>query len=453
MCDPTRVAPSVLSGEDGAISRRSVLIALGGLAAVGVGGASWFTATRYGAAAPPHEGVLALTGGRVLSGTGLEPLDRATVVIRDGTIVAVGADAEVQVPVGARTVDLAGRTLLPGLIDLHVHLGFPDLERGEDLGLRQMPGYVLDLARHVPGVRRDLLEHGVTAVRSLGDEFAWVTELRRFIDEGELEGPRLFAAGPVLTTPGGHPVVTFGVDPDSDGVRVPRTPDEARRRVAELTDGRDAVDLIKVVQERGDERRRMEPFAPEVLAAIVDAAHDAGRRVTAHWGTLEDLTDVVAAGVDGLEHVEARGALDGWPDGVVADLVARDVTLTPTLAVTEVAISADDHRQLRRRVGEFHAAGGRVVAGSDAGIPGVPFGAGLHRELELLVDAGLAPVEALRAATSTAAAVLGSDDIGAVEPGRAADLVVLEGDPLGDIGAIRDVALVLRDGRLVVDHR
>lgn len=110
-------------------------------------------------------------------------------------------------------------------------------------------------------------------------------------------------------------------------------------------------------------------------------------------------------------------------------------------------------RQMCRRVEEFHRAGGVVVVGSDAGMPGVRFGTGVHREMGLLVESGLSPLEVLKGATSQAATVLATDQIGAIEAGKAADLVVIDGDPLDDIGAIREVVMVFRDGRLVVDRR
>ena len=113
----------------------------------------------------------------------------------------------------------------------------------------------------------------------------------------------------------------------------------------------------------------------------------------------------------------------------------------------------DVMQALRQRVNEFHAAGGRIAVGSDAARPGVRFGAGVHRELELLVESGLAPRQALQAATVDAARVLGTDHLGAVAVGRAADLLVVRGDPTTDIAAIREVGLVFRDGRLVVDRR
>jgi enamidase len=423
-----------------------LLAAAGALVASG----TWYLATLYTVEAAPGE-QLALTGATVLVGQGLEPRRGHTVLLRQGTIAEVG-DAVV-VPPTATRIDLSGYTLLPGLMDLHVHLGAPELAAGETPGLLSTAGLVLDSARFAPGKRRALLAHGVTTVRCLGNDHAWVTEMRRLLRDGELEGPRLFAAGPLFTTPGGHPVATlFAGQGDTSGfVRLPATPEDARRDVQALSSGDGRVDLIKVVQDRGRAGRALQPIDPAVLRAIVDEAHTQSLPVVAHWGTLQDLEDVLAAGVDGLEHVGR--VLEGWPPGAVRALVDRGTALTPTLGVMAVKLPPETMRELGRRVAEFHAAGGRVVVGSDAGMPGVAFGPGVHREMELLVESGLTPQQALRAATSEAARVLRVSHIGAIAPGRAADLVAVEGDPLRQIQAARNVVLVFRDGRLVVDRR
>jgi enamidase len=301
------------------------------------------------------------------------------------------------------------------------------------------------------------LEHGVTTVRNLGDEHHWITDLRRQIEDGTLEGPRLFVSGPLFTTAGGHPIVTFGADPNSDLVRVPSTPEEARSMVHELAVGHDRVDLIKVVQDRGGPRQALEPIPPDILKAIVTEAHANRLPVVAHWGTFADLDELLAAEVDGLEHVDSRDLLDGWPEDLLSELVERDVPITATLTVSEAALPPDVMPDviatLQQRVREFRDAGGRIVVGSDAARPGVLLGSGLHRELELLVASGMTPREAMRAATVDAAQVLGTDHLGIIAAGRAADLLVIDGDPTSDVAVAREPLLVFRDGRMVVDRR
>jgi enamidase len=197
----------------------------------------------------------------------------------------------------------------------------------------------------------------------------------------------------------------------------------------------------------------LEPIPSNILNAIVTEAHNNSLPVTVHWGTLEDLEDALNAGVDGLEHLESRDLLEGWPKEPLALLVEHNIPITPTLVVMENVIPPETHQKLRQRVGEFHSAGGRIVVGSDAPINGVSFGAGVHRELELLVESGYTPQEALKAATSEASKVLRTDDIGAIETGRAADITVVNGNPLQDIKATQNVVMVFRNGRLVVDKR
>ncbi|MFL1439784.1 amidohydrolase family protein, partial [Nocardiopsis protaetiae] len=343
---------------------------------------------------------VALTQVTALVGDDLAPAD-GTVVIEGGRVAAVGA---VPVPAGAREVPLPGCTVLPGLVDTHVHLGAPD-GRGPLALLRALADHL----RFQPGRRRAFLAHGVTTVCSLGDENAWVHDLRRRTADGVLAGPRVRIAGPLFTAPGGHPVATVGAAPGDDWVRVPGSPDQAREQVAALAGGEDPVDVVKVVQDRGDPARRtLEPIAPPVLAAITEEAHRHGVPVVAHWGTLPDLAELLEAGADHLQHLEPRGPLAGWPADLLEAMVERGVTLAPTLAVTEALLDAGTARTLRRRVLEFHEAGGTVLAGSDTGMPAVRPGAGLLREIELLAACGLGPAEALAAATTGPARTLGA---------------------------------------------
>lgn len=431
-----------------------------------VGGTGAYYATRYSGSAP-QSGWLALQQATALVGTDLEPVPGATVLVRDGQIVEIGAG--VDVPDGAQIVDVSGATVLPGLIDMHTHLGFPDIDPGEEFGLGDYPGYLWDLARYLPDVRRTLLEHGVTTIRALGDERDLVLEMRDRIARGELEGPQMFCAGPVLTTPGGHPIATFGIPADSDAIRLPGSPEDARRIVTELAEADDVVDLIKIIHERGFADDPFDPHEAHVLRAIVETAHDYGLPVTAHCGATVDIQSALDAGVDGIEHLYLRDAVSTqaetretialeWPEGMLAQMVDGDVTLDPTLIAVVERNAAQDpdmipsRDRIRERLVEAQQAGVRIIAGSDAAVPGIPFGAGLIEEIESISAAGLGEHEALKAATTHAAQALRSDQVGVLEAGRTADILVLAGDPLTDIGALRQVRSVYRDGRLVVDE-
>lgn len=449
------------------VTRRRLLwaggILAGGAVAVAAGGATAYNVTRF-PGGEAHSGWLALRGLTALTGPDLEPVADVIVLVQDGRIVDVGSRLEI--PDGAAILDAPGATVLPGLIDMHTHLGFPPIDPDGGLGLSDLPGYYWDMARYLPGGRRDFLANGVTAVRSLGDELTWVHELRQQVENGTLEGPRVFFAGPTLTTPGGHPISTFDVPADSEGIRLPGNPAQAQAIVAELCEGEDRVDVIKVIQESRTADRPLTPHEPEVLAAIAAAAHDLGVPVTAHCGTVTDLAQAVGAGFDGIEHLSLRDptapwdevtqtAAMGWPEGLLDQMAAGGVALDPTLLV-ELGDPADqppERAQLAERVYsrllEAHRAGVAIIAGSDAAVNGIGFGSGLVREVQAMGAVGLSNRAALRAATAEAATALGSDQVGVLEPGRAADLLIVEGDPLADLRALSDVLAVLREGRVV----
>lgn len=428
--------------------RRLVLYPLLVLTVLVVALVAWVQLTMFRAPDPSTQ-PLALTGVTALVGPGLNPVANATVLVENGVVSQVGPSDRVQVPAGARVERLAGRTVLPGLTDSHVHLGMPS-----GAGPLSLPMAVVEYFRYAGPRREAYLENGVTSLRDMGDDPEWILDLRRQVRQGQLAGPRVFAAGPVFTTPGGHPVVTIGLGVDNPTVGVPATPQEARSMVRALTTGSDPVDLVKIIHDRGDPAyQALDPIPVPILRAIMQEAHAHGRPAVAHWGTPQDLTELLDAGIDGLDHLEPRGVGAGWNPVLLRRMVAQRVTLAPTLAVTEPKLDATEHAKLRQRAKEFADAGGRVVAGSDAPMNGVGFGDGLIRELELLVAAGLTPRQALLAATSTPAELLRTQEAGTLAPGRPADLLVVRGDPLADLAAVRQVELVVRGGTPVVDNR
>src|SRR5699024_1145364 len=357
------------------------------LVAVTLGSFIYVMTTRYPQQSAPA-GPQALVGATVLHGPELEPHADSTVLVQDGIIQQVGEPSDVEIPDAATVIDLQGRTLLPGLIDMHVHLGTPGTGARSELQI--VARSIIDGVRHAPDQRRAMLEHGVTSFRSLGDDPAWILELRELVADGTLEGPRVFAAGPLFTSPGGHPVQTLHGGDVVDGVEVPATPEEARRAAAHLAADLD-VDVIKVVHDRGLAGvQRLEPLSPEILDAIAEEADRHGLPVVAHWGDQTDLEELLDAGVDGLEHFHPRGRmLNGSPPDSLHALSESGVHLGPTVAVMDAVRDewfAEAWEQVQARFRELHSSGVPIIAGSDAPMNGLRFGSGLQRELELLVE-------------------------------------------------------------------
>ncbi|SRR6266545_406125 len=344
---------------------------------------------------------LAIVGAAVFDGGGDPPSPDRTVVVRGGRIERVGPPGAVRPPPGAVVVGAAGCTLLPGVVDAHVHLGF-----------------------YPPA---EVLRGGVTTVRDLGWPAGRLAALRGLAEAPGAASPRLLAAGQIVTVPGGYPTRAAWAP---TGTAVPvRDGGEAAAAVAMLAAAGAAV--IKVALDG-----RVGPTLPgPLLAAVVAAARQHGLGVTAHVAGNGEVEKALAAGVGELAHWPLqRRALD---ERLIARLAAS-VTVVPTLHI-------EPSRGRRDGVRRFIAMGGRVVYGTDLGNRGPPPTVDVE-ELRLLVEAGLAPGQALAAATSVAAAHLGLADVGRVVPGARADLLLVEGDPLADLAALTRVRLVTRDG-------
>lgn len=349
---------------------------------------------------------------------------------------------------GKRELDASGLSILPGLIDLHVHFGAPV---GDDL--RRPPRLLaLDYMRQRPAHRRAFLAAGVTTIRSVGDVVGVgrdILDLRHRAAASPAYGPSVFTTGPLFTAPGGHPAATLYRGNDFLVRNGTRQVDDVGTAVREVEALAPRVDGIKVVYDDVDGRYPRLPI--DLMRAIIGRAHELGRWAAVHTRTAADVADAVACGADTIEH----GASDGTrlDDSAVRELAARNVTYVPTLVALEALIrdlGADALETPAANALRIVDAGGRVGAGTDAAGPLMSFGGSLHEELELLVRHGFTPVTALRAATSDAAAALRREhDVGRVEPGFTADAVVVEGQPWQEIGAIRGVVAVLRHGVVV----
>ena len=383
---------------------------------------------------PVATGSTAFVGATLIDGTGHDAVTDATIVVKNGRITSVGPRATTKVPSGTRVIDVHGKTIMPGLWEMHGHL--MQIEWG--------PVY---------------LASGVTTARDMGNVIPFVIPFRDAIQRGAL-GPRMLLAG-----------LIDGGGPNAFGAINAQTPDEGRaavRRYHAL--GFEQMKLYSLLQ-------------PAVVAAICNEAHKLGMTVTGHVPTSLSLLAAIDSGMDQIAHLPIRGdASSDSVKSIIAALRAHGTVIDPTVSwgeilghaltepvsnfqpgvshlppvlaqrITRMGTAGIDantaHTRLARTLGiikALHEAGVPIVAGTDEGVPGFS----VYREIELYVQAGFSPMEALRAATAIPARAMHLDgDVGTLEVGKRADLIVLDANPLDRIENIRSVQMVMRNGTL-----
>ena len=356
-----------------------------------------------------------LVGGTLIDGTGAPALSDAAVVIRDGLITFAGPRSGVTISADADTVDVGGATILPGFIDAHVHGAYSatNLEAWARAGVTTVRDEAI---LQTGAVLRDLIAQRDTAWNGPG--YA-----------------RLVSAGWMITAPGGY------------GRLYVNAADEARLRVNEELD--QGADLIKVAVEDGTTVQNSLPvLSTEALLAAVATAHARGRLVSAHVTDARFLQTVVDAGVDDAAHV----TWDPVPDALFRQMIARHIPMVPTLTVFEPSGAlAGGQANLRR----FLQLGGTVAMGDDYG--GLPASQNPHFALGMpmpeilwMAEAGMTPMQILVAATRNAAHVCSLDaELGTLEAGKTADVLVVNGDPLRDLNALLNVRLVIHRGVVI----
>jgi imidazolonepropionase-like amidohydrolase len=406
--------------------------------------------------------MILLTGVRVIDGTGNKPEDNQSVLIEDTTMKWVGNTQGLDNPGdGLEKIELQGKTLLPGLIDCHVHILYsPDPDDSPYPGPYQQQRILLNSTNYA----QMTLEAGFTTVRDMMAPNELIFALRDSIAAGEIEGPRILASGKCITITGGHGT-QFGPDGfiEADGEQ------EVLKAVrSQLKAG---ADFIKIMVSRPALSRPFygrEAYQVSEMQAGIDEAHRAGVKVAAHCHSIiSGVRNAILAGADSIEH---SAPLD---DETIDLMLEHGTFMVPTLSVSAGLQECIDQKQfpypsgaLKRALGladetvqavsKAYARGVKIALGTDASMPRV-FHGNNAREFELMAECGLSPTDALVAGTMYAAHNIGKEnEIGTISVGKLADLVVVDGDPLQDIRILQHknrILMVIKDGQIKVDRR
>ena len=388
----------------------------------------------------------------LIDGTGTSPQQGMSVLLDGDRIEAVVPRADADALVGARVIDLPGMTLLPGLINNHVHLVLPGdntpfvpwIDLQSDATLALVAAHNIDTS----------LQSGVTTVRDCGGRKRITLDLRTAQEAGITRGARVVACGRTITISGGH---TRHFGGEADGA-------DALRRMTRhvISEGTDFVKVMAAGGGTPGSISQRPSFSAAELTVIVETAHALGHTVTTHCIATESIANALAAGVDHIEHASFMGTdlEPAFDEQIANDLAASGVPVTPTLQVARDLVDllpAGPDRDLWKGrqeaqhgiIGALRDLGVPLLAGSDAGWRATPFDS-FWKELDELVACGLSPLEAIHAATGAVADAHGAGDrYGTLRPGRVADLVAVDGDVAGDISRLASVRAVFQGGEIV----
>ena len=371
------------------------------------------------------DATLSLINGILIDGTGADAVPNGAVVIQNGRIIAAGPRTQVEIPVNTHTIDVQGRTILPGFINAHVHAADS--------------AYTLEM----------WAKGGVTTVRDLG--FFGPYTRTKFITRDTLNAnskcARLFAVGSFINAEGGYPNAYWG-----GPIVTVTSPEEARQAVNKLID--DGADVIKTAMESGYAfgQSGWPLLSPEEATALVDTAHERGKPVTAHVTSARDLERALDAGVDEIAHM----VVDELSEQLISRMVEAGTRWVPTLELWQGVSRRYPIRHgsmAIKNLALFVAAGGEVVLGTDyAGARNVDFDLGMPiNEIEWMQEAGMTPMQIIIAATKNGARSCNMEnELGTLEAGKLADVLIVNGDPLADIHALTNEHLILREGKLIL---
>ena len=409
---------------------------------------------------------MAIVGGMLLDGYEAEPIHHSVVVFEDGRITQVGQKHNTEIPANAVIIDAGGRTVLPGLIDAHVHIDL--IGHGSYERYYEFMGGMERLDEFMPIAAKQMMRAGVTSAIDLGAPFQ-AFEFRERIRRGEIPGPRLTLSGPWITR------LDYDTVPDEYEIII-SSPREAAQATRDL------------IARGSDVIKTWVGLTEEDYRAVVEVAHDAGKKVHAHLYDPEAMWAALRAGVDVFQHAgSARNP--PYADDLIYEIAHRNIPIVQTIShriwvypatvafperlydpVYKKDMPADiyeefiasfenyhrlsyyhdigqETRNAQRSASQFIEAGAYMGVGTDAASPLNMHTEAIWREMSALVESGMTPIQVISAATKTNAEILGqSDELGTIEPGKLADIIIVDGNPLRNIELLDYVDVVVRDG-------
>jgi imidazolonepropionase-like amidohydrolase len=405
------------------------------------------------------DSITAIRAGSLIDGKSNSARHGQLIVIRGNRIESVGDASTAKIPAGAAVIDLSKATVLPGLIDCHTHIflqGEDPAQGGYDANILNAP-LALRAARATVAARR-ALEQGFTTLRDVETEGAGYGDvgIKEAIEQGYIPGPRLFVATRAISTTGGYPLEGYAPELDMPkGAQIVDGPVEARKAAREQLDH--GADWIKVYMThrswvgRNGELVSQPTLTVEELRAVVDETHGWGKKVACHAYGGIGLRRALDGGCDSIEH-----GLD-LDDAAIAQMLRQGTWYVPTIsayyhdwAPADTPLGQRDRLRVSLHGPSFQKAmkaGVKIAFGTDMG--GIPWTEPIAQEFARMVELGMTPMDAIQAATSRASALLEMDGkIGIVAPGAFADIIAVDGDPVGNIKVLENVRFVMKDGKV-----
>jgi imidazolonepropionase-like amidohydrolase len=431
-----------------------------------------FSSIAFGQAAAPPAGektapkVSYILAGRLFDATHDTVRENVVIVVEDERIKSIASAADLTIPPGSKVIDLSQATVLPGLIDCHTHLDsradrYNEVYRFKDTPFSHAFAAVVNA--------RKTLEAGFTSVRDVGSDPFLAVDLRNSINEGLVAGPRIVASGPGISITGGH----GDLNNFSPQTRVMMFPEERDFKIADSVDQvrhviraqeKYGVDVIKILATGGVLSKGDSPGSPqftlEELKAAAETAHMGGRKIAAHAHGTEGIKNAILAGIDSIEHaslIDDEGIRLAKEHGtyLVMDIYNDDYILNEAPKWGLPTENLDKERMVGRLQRENFRkavqAGVKMAFGTDAGV--YPHGDNA-RQFFYMVKFGMTPAQAIRAATSSAADLIGrAQNVGTIEAGKYADIIAVNADPLADVRALEHVDFVMKGGVVYKDTR